>query len=234
MDKFHRSNWANYVEYVSKVLDPIDLNDKVLLEIAPGECSYVHMFADRGLAKYIGVEPNKHWLLTAKKRLEYVNVATEYEFVNSTYEDYKQTCPVDIIYSSGLIYHLASPLHYLEYIANYNAEYIVIEHTGNIADDSPHVFDEAGNLNEGHIGGVCGESVNNPGMRLSEALDDPQPDRPITASKKTIPLNMFISCYMIVWCMEFMGYRLEAYNNLQTGERSKSDNCVMRFRLENI
>jgi len=234
MDKIHSDNWANYVKFVSKLVDPIDMNGKVLLEIAPGECSYFRLFADSGLAKYIGVEPNNSWLLTAKKRLEYVNAATEYEFVNSTYEDYKQTCPVDIIYSSGLIYHLASPLHYLEYIANCNAEYIVIEHTGNIEEDYPHVFDEAGNFNNGHIGTVVGERVNNPGMRLSEALDDPNPDNTAIASKKAIPLNMHISCHMIVWCMGKLGYRLEAYSNIETGERSKSENCAMRFKLENI
>jgi hypothetical protein len=230
MSNYESAGWNEYIKQIQNVLSSLDLQDKVLLEIAPGECNYAKIYGDAGLRKYIGVEPNKSWLDSAKKKLEYYNAAEEYEFVYSTYEDYQLTCQIDVLYSSGLLYHLASPIHYLETIANYNPEYIIIEHPGEYDNDIPFITDESVSIR--HAGGLTLEKVNKPGMRMSEVFEDPPHDIEIYSDKKTVPLNMFLSCRGVAWCLEKMGYSLEEYIQIGTTEKSKQENCVMRFKRE--
>lgn len=231
MDKETAQHWDTYVQEVKPILDGANLQGKVLLDIAPGECCYYKLFSGAGLDKYIAVDPNHQWLDTAKLRLEYVNAAKEYNFFYNTYEDYKCSDHVDVVYSCGLLYHLSNPFHFLEYVANQNAEYVILEHTGHLFDPTlGPIWTTDEMMSIRHYGGVTNEPTNMPGMRLTNAFKHMEPDRENRTDRKFIPLNVFISCDLVVWCMDKMGYELEDYSNLATGERSKDQNCAMRFK----
>jgi len=236
MDNAELQHWNTYVEGLQKCFDGMDLRDKVLLEIAPGTCNYAKIYSDAGLSKYIAVEPNEQWLGTAKNKLEFVNAAKEYEYINKPYEDYKCDEKVDVIFSAGLIYHLVSPFHFLEYVANHNAEYIILEHTGKMLEPTyGPVWSSDGFVNRMHYGGLTTERTNEPGMRLTDSFENIDVGSKGATDKKFIPLNVFASCDLIVWCMGEMGYVIDEYNNITTGTKSKNQNCVMRFkRAEDI
>ena len=230
MDHTERQHWNTYANELRVVFDSIELQGKTMLEIAPGECNYAEVYTNAGLGKYICVEPNKQWLRNTQRKIEFLNVAEQYEFVNSTFEEYQCTEPVDIVFSAGLLYHLVSPFHFLEILANYNAEHVVIEHTGTMY--SPHngPLWKNGVISNSHAGGLVPEPTNYPGMRLTDSFETVEHDRENYTNKRFIPLNMFVSCDLIQWCMEKMGYNLEEYNNIETGTMSKHENCVMRFK----
>lgn len=230
MDAIERQHWDTYANNVKMILDDIDLQDKTLLEIAPGECNYANIYSNAGLDKYIGVEPNNQWLKNAQAKIEFVNAAKQYEFVNKTFEEYHCSEQIDIVFCAGLMYHLASPFQLLETLANYNAEYIILEHTGALYDPhtGPLFIDEI--ISNKHGGGLTHEHTNFPGMRLTNHYDIVEHDTQNHTDKKFIPLNMFVSCDLASWCMEQMGYPLAGYNNIETGTQSKHQNCVMVFK----
>jgi hypothetical protein len=216
-------------EYTFQLLPLVEgkFQNNVVLEIAPGECAYSNIYKNAGMKKYIAVEPNAEWLRVTQRKMEELNSAESFEFVHSTYEDYQLNQRVDTVYCSGLLYHLASPIHCLEKIVNMNPDNIILETTGHAFDASTGPVMKNGMITTEHAGGFSLENINSHGMRFTDPLEK---NELIGITKKAVGLNMYMSCDFIIWCLDHMGYRMDDYVNFNISDAgSKTHSSAMSF-----
>jgi hypothetical protein len=180
----------------------------VVLDIATGfEVRYASKLND--VKKFISLEPFVPWhtqLVEAAPALP-----CQSEFLNCTYEEYIPEDKIDVVVSAGLIYHLASPMHFLETVVNvYAPRVFYLETTGIYAND--HTDEET----EAHF---VKESINTAGMRQG---------------KRVIPWRLNINNNsFIVTAMRSVGYSLETFADLSTEMVSKTKVTFFKFsRIE--
>ena len=221
-------DWDDYVSQFGSLFNTEDFKDKTLLEIASGTCDYYKLYLDKGIKKYISVEPNHSWQRIAKNKLIYNEIAKEYKFITSTYEKFERTEKIDIIICAGLLYHLISPFHFLEKLYELDADTVGLETTNHLVDDTLEtIWDDADEFAQSisfrHQGRLVAEPLNDDGMRRTE-------QRPGGTFKKGIPLNMSLSPELTVWCMKQLSYELSGYTNVSYKNSSKDASCMMVFR----
>ena len=118
---------AEYIEDIKPMYDV--LKDKKVLEIAVGNnARMTSIYNHYGIKSLFGIEPYKRWFNQSKEILEMM-AEFDWELECLSYEDYKPG-EFDVVVCNGLAYHLHSPYHLFEYLANINAEYIIMETTG--------------------------------------------------------------------------------------------------------
>lgn len=197
-------------EYLEQINDFIHLDEgSTVLEIAGGVGPLVDIINKSRIKKYIFVEPNETWLTNCRNERHY-NCETEWHC--KVYEDYEPTEKIDTLICCGLVYHLLSPCHFFEKVANvYKPETFYLEMSGHWTKDYPDVY------NPESIPTVfMPEKINVGGMRYS-------------SDKRVIPYHILLNKDFVVHAMDTIGYKLEKFNNIVSDHRSKDRVVIFKF-----
>lgn len=173
-------DFDNYQKYlINDIMHVCD--GKKVIEFGP-----LHGYITKTIIKnnprhLICVEPDEYaiWVLKSNHlKIDEIYNLTANEF-------YTQHRPANVVVACGLLYHLHSPLHFLELIVNFsNPEWIIL--------DSYDDYDNITKSNEL----LSSEQLN----RGGEAF---------TGKFKTIPLSLNIEGHYITSALESLGYSLE-------------------------
>jgi len=200
--------WARYRQEIGESISlPAD---STVAEIAVGNFggAFYNKISNSKIKKYIAIEPNTDWYLSTKS-CNYNNIQTE--FINSTYENYIPNEPVDIVICAGLAYHLHSPVHLIEYVANhFDPAVIYFETTGHINPSDP-------DFSWDHV------------LFKTEIIDIPGNAFKGNYEKK-VSLSAVLQPMFIAKCFETIGYTLEKYYNFQSDTHSSKD-CVCMMKI---
>ena len=198
-----REGWKDYLDIVE---DFVKLpSNSTVLEIAPGNGAYQWLINNSDIKKYIGVEPFTPWYEHLKIDIAWT---PEAEFHNCTYEDFTLNEDVDVVITAGLFYHLASPIHFIETIANeYKPTLLYVETIGHV---------DIGNMHAtGKDSSYAPEKLNVAGSRY--------------AGRRAVPYNSVTDISTLAHFIECVGYKLMDFENIDTQNSSKVDNCIMEF-----
>jgi len=194
------SQWLDYYEK-SMQFEP----NSTVLEIAPGTGHFTEIYNRSNLKKYIAVEPSQLWFEILSS--QHYNCKTE--FHKCGYENYTPIDKIDYVVCTGLLYHLSSPVHFIETIANkYNPNIIYLETTGHMNSDL--------NNRDNFLGKFYKEEVDKLGNRHTDDI-----------TKKIVPYNLTITLPTIVKFFEHVGYSLESYSDMSIANTSKHAVCSM-------
>jgi hypothetical protein len=170
----------NYQKYLTKDIMHV-CNNKTVIEFGPLHGYVTKTIIENNPKKLICVEPDDYsiWVLESSKlKIDEIYNLTANEF-------YAQYRPANVVVACGLLYHLHSPLHFLELIVNFsNPEWIILDSLLDY-DILPTSF----NI-------LSKEELN----RGGEAF---------TGKYKTIPLSLNIPGNYITKSLELLGYSLE-------------------------
>ena len=161
--------------------------------------------------------------------------------VHSRYEDYVVTEVPDVVVCCGLLYHLSSPFHLLEWLANTNAEYIILESTGtteytsgkgttqNTMERINAEISEAGGLKEYIEQRSSGGEWHN--LKLMYEETD-IPGNTVHNAYRSVPwCTQGVENDLIVLAFSVMGYDLEAsHERYDSLEFSKANTTTYRFK----
>jgi hypothetical protein len=115
-----------YLEHIAPLYSVT--RGKSVLEIAVGDrFKLIDIYNSNHISSYVGIEPFEEWCSNSRRVLD-KSAQFPYEMHNCGYESYTAQTP-DVVVCNGLAYHLHSPFHLFEYLANTNAEYIILETT---------------------------------------------------------------------------------------------------------
>ena len=222
-------------EYIADIRPMYDVvKDKKVLEIAVGSnARLTSIYNHYGIKSLFGIEPYKRWFNQSKEILE-ILAEFDWELECLSYEDYKPG-EFDVVVCNGLAYHLHSPYHLFEYLANINAEYIIMETTGvpnngNTDDTLERIHSTMLNNKESFEDYLMGKS-----KTISRFEEQNIPGNSISSGKRKIPwshtgMNPDIRV-LAFWCM---GYDLDASNERIGGmDRSKVGTTTYRFKRSN-
>ena len=214
------------------------IRDKTVLEIAVGHhCRLIHMYNSNHIRSYVGIEPFEPWYDSSGQVLESF-AQFPYQIHNCDYESYTAQTP-DVVVCNGLAYHLHSPFHLFEYLANTNAEYIILETTQTPGDNPTwsgantthntmsRIKEEMESSNQSFDDYIMKKSrnsilshehINKPGNSISTQRAIPW---------RVVGMNPDIKV-LAFWCM---GYDLDAsLERVNGGYSNKSSVTVYRFK----
>lgn len=229
----------NNLDYINDVKHMYDIvKDKSVLEIACGNVRFVEgIYNAYGIKSYTGVEPFEQWCNGGKIQLEY-HANFKFDMIHSRYEDYEVTEVPDVVVCCGLLYHLSSPFHLLEWLANTNAEYIILETTGTVEHTTGKgttqntmervnaQISEAGGLKE-HINHYLNTQF--PSRLNYEETDTP--GNTVHNTYRSVPWRINVWPDIIVLAFSEMGYDLEAsHERYDSLEYSKCNTTTYRFK----
>tara|TARA_R110001592_G_scaffold19847_7_gene80981 strand:- start:443 stop:1366 length:924 start_codon:yes stop_codon:yes gene_type:complete len=141
-ERIHPEEFENIIDldYCAEIRDIYSVvKDGVILEIAAARVRFVeYIYNYYGIARYTGVEPKDEWFMEGNRSLK-AKADFKWNMVNSDYQSYSVKGTPDVVVCCGLSYHLHSPFHLWEWLANTNAEYIILETTG-----VPEDWDQSG------------------------------------------------------------------------------------------
>jgi len=202
----NQQGWNNYLNIIRNFVDfP---SDSTLLEIAPGSNAWVDIIDDSNIKKYIAVEPHTEWFLNIKEH----NSKIEREVYNLTYEQYTPKENIDVLITAGLFYHLASPVHYIETIANvYKPKIVYVETVGGF---NPTDIIALAKKKDNTI--FDNEKINTPGNR-------------ITGNERSVPYSLKLPPALISYFFETVGYELLALQQIRTTAQSKRQCTIFKF-----
>ena len=228
-------------EYISDIQHMFDVvKDRSVFEIAVGNCARLTpIYNHYGVKSLFGIEPFDRWYNQSKEILE-IYAEFDWKILCSRYEDCKPP-EVDVVVCCGLAYHLHSPYHLFEYLANINAEYIIMETTGVSAQsDNPDWSGEIGvDSAMERIKGIMQEhqqSFNDYIMIKSQMFSTYEeqniPGNSINNNRRSIPWNNSgLNPDVIVLAFWCMGYDLDkSHERIGGGDKSKACNTVYRFK----
>lgn len=191
-------------EYLSKYISSLSFKpNDVVLDIATGR-KLLYKYKLDNVKKLIAVEPDAEWCSELIDDISDIPCATEIN--NCAYEDYTPIENIDVVVCAGLLYHLSSPIHFLQTVANvYQPKVFYLETTG--------VYDPDKELEQGCFWAQFNEEpVNKKGM--SQGLN-------IAPYKLTMHLSF------VVHIMETIGYKLENHTNLSTESQLSKESVTM-------
>lgn len=203
------TNQQGWQDYLNIIQDFVNFpSDSVLLEIAPGDNAWVDIIDKSNIKKYIAVEPNNLWFEKIKEH----NSNIERELHNLTYEQYVPKEKIDVLVTAGLFYHLASPVHYIETIANvYKPKIVYVETVGEFdpediialaEKEDRTIFDK--------------ENINTEGNR-------------ITVGERAVPYSLKLPPAVISYFFKTVGYDLLALQQIRTTALSKQQCTILKF-----
>lgn len=203
------TNQQGWQDYLNIIQDFVNFpSDSVLLEIAPGDNAWVNIIDKSNIKKYIAVEPNSIWFEKIKEH----NSNIERELHNLTYEQYVPNEKIDVLVTAGLFYHLASPVHYIETIANvYKPKIVYVETVGEFdpediialaEKEDRTIFDK--------------EKINTEGNR-------------ITVGERAVPYSLKLPPAVISYFFKTVGYDLLALQQIRTTALSKKQCTILKF-----
>jgi len=230
----------NNIDYINDVKHIYDVvKDKSVLEIACGIPRFIKkIYNAYGIKSYTGVEPFEQWQGIATELLtESANF--KWDMVHSRYEDYVVTEVPDVVVCCGLLYHLSSPFHLLEWLANTNAEYIILESMGtteyttgkgttqNTMERINAQISEEGGLKE-YIDNYLNHTFD---LRIRYEETD-IPGNTVHNAYRSVPWQIQgVENDLRVLAFSEMGYDLEAsHERYDSIERSKSNTTTYRFK----
>ena len=176
--------------------------------------------------------------------LQILEIYAEFDWriLCSRYEDYTpKGAYFDVTICNGLAYHLHSPYHLFEYLANLGSEYIIMETTGvSTRSDNPDWSGEIGvDSAMERIKGIMQEhqqSFNDYIMIKSQMFSTYEeqniPGNIINNNRRSIPWNNSgLNPDVIVLAFWCMGYDLDkSHERIGGGDKSKECNTVYRFK----
>tara|TARA_Y100000389_G_scaffold191678_1_gene218228 strand:+ start:397 stop:1149 length:753 start_codon:yes stop_codon:yes gene_type:complete len=199
-----QEGWQDYLDIIENFIT-LPINSTVL-EIAPGNGAYQRLINNSDIKKYIGVEPFTTWYESLKDGTTW---NPEVEFHNCTYEKFILDEPVDVVITAGLFYHLASPIHFIETIANdYKPDLLYVESIGHLDINYMHAT--------GKELSYAPEVINKAGNRQQ-------------SHGRAVPYNATIDTPTIAHFLECVGYKLIDFDDIETRNSSKVDSCIMKF-----
>lgn len=120
----NENDWDTYREIIAKEFFKV-CDNKNVLEIAPFNGHQTQAITTYNLNSLTLVEPNSEVENVLIKKFPTATV-----IVDDIFNFYQNKFPVDIVVACGLLYHLHSPLHLLELIANQSdPDYIILDCT---------------------------------------------------------------------------------------------------------
>lgn len=202
-----------YTNELSKILE-FD-KDSVVLEIASGEGQFSSIYKSSNLKKYICVEPDKEWIDMASQH----NYGCDTEFVNTTYEHFQTEENIDYVVCAGLMYHLASPIHFLETVVNkFKPKILYLESLGEYNQEEL-IFDNENNS----IQFTCQfryEEINRTGNRFK--IQD----------ENLVPASLSIPTEAIIYFFKTVGYSVSDHKTVEISATEQSKHCVTMYKLE--
>jgi len=206
--------------YTREISDILEFDkDSIVLEIASGEGHFSSIYKSSNLKKYICVEPDKEWIEMASQH----DYGCDTEFVNTTYENFQPKEDVDYVVCAGLIYHLASPIHFIETVANkFNPKVLYLESLGEYNQEEL-IFDNENNSVQFN----ClfrYEEINRTGNRFK------------LQGEKLVPASLSISTDAIIYFFKTVGYNVIGYKtiNISASEQSKESVTMYKLERENV
>ena len=139
LDPIHHvlENVGDYLQDVHDVYTCIEGKD--VLEIAAQTGTLLPLFLKFIPKSYIGIEPDAGSYHILNLRLNKVKTFPA-EALNLQYENFTTRKNIDVVICNGLLYHLHSPFHLIEYLGNLGADTIILETTGTENDLSNKMF----------------------------------------------------------------------------------------------
>ena len=202
-----------YTKEISEILE-FD-KDSIVLEIASGEGHFSSIYKSSKLKKYICVEPDKEWIEMASQH----DYDCDTEFVNTTYENFQTKEDIDYVVCAGLIYHLASPIHFIETVANkFKPKVLYLESFGEYNQEEL-IFDNKNNS----IQFNClfrYEEINRTGNRFK------------TEGENLVPASLSISTDAIIYFFKTVGYSVSDHKTVEISATEQSKHCVTMYKLE--
>jgi len=230
----------NNIDYIQDIKHMYDVvKDKSVLEIACGNVRFIKgIYNAYGIKSFTGVEPYEQWCNGGSVQLT-KSANFKWDMVHSRYEDYVVTEVPDVVVCCGLLYHLSSPFHLLEWLANTNAEYIILETTGTVEHTSGKgttqntmervnaQISEAGGLKEW----IQGTDFRNTIYRLGYEKTD-APGNSFHNTLRSVPFMLHgVGNDVIVLSFSEMGYDLDAsHERYDSLEFSKMTTTTYRFK----
>jgi len=206
--------------YTREISDILEFDkDSIVLEIASGEGHFSSIYKSSNLKKYICVEPDKEWIEMASQH----DYGCDTEFVNTTYENFQPKEDVDYVVCAGLIYHLASPIHFIETVANkFKPKVLYLESLGEYNQEEL-IFDNENNSVQFN----ClfrYEEINRTGNRFK------------LQGEKLVPASLSISTDAIIYFFKTVGYNVIGYKtiNISASEQSKESVTMYKLERENV
>jgi len=229
----------DYIEDIKWIYDVVA--DKTVFEIAMGNSARLTpIYNEYGIKRLFGIEPYDKWYNQSKEILE-IYAEFDWRILCSRYEDYTpRGAYFDVTICNGLAYHLHSPYHLFEYLANLGSEYIIMETTGVPHNDNP---DWSGSkTTEGTMERIKGtiqqqktsfeEYLQGKSTTCSTFEEQNIPGNSSNNNRRSIPwshagMNPDIRV-LAFWCM---GYDLDASHERLGGlEHSKTCTTTYRFK----
>ena len=220
--------------------------NKSVLEIAVGNhVRLIPIYNDYNISNYVGIEPHTPWCEGSTQTLE-DTALFPFKMHNCEYQQYQLTSTdvvPDVVVCNGLAYHLHSPYHLYEYLANINAEYIILETTGvpshikqtdwtgsNTTDDTMDRIKGTMQQNEESLN----DYLKRKGTAFSIFEQQNTPGNSNTINRRAIPWSTQLMNpdmrVLAFWCM---GYDLDdslERNGQDQEDRSKDCITVYRFK----
>jgi len=231
----------NNIDYIKDIKHIYDIvKDKSVLEIACGNVRFIEgIYNAYGIKSFTGVEPFEQWCTGGKKQLEY-HANFKWDMVHSRYEDYVVTEVPDVVVCCGLLYHLSSPFHLLEWLANTNAEYIILESTGTTeyttGKNTTHNTMERINAQISEAGGLkeyIEEFKYNGRNKYTLKYEETDiPGNTIHNTYRSVPWKIFgVENDIRVLAFSEMGYDLDAsHERYDSLDKSKANSTTYRFK----
>ena len=230
-------------EYIADIQPMFDVvKDKTVYEIAVGNCARLTpIYNHYGIKSLFGIEPFEKWYNQSKEILE-IYAEFDWRILCSRYEDYNpRGAYFDVTVCNGLAYHLHSPYHLFEYLANLGSEYIIMETTGVPSrSTNPDWSGEIGvEYAMERIKGTMeqyNQSFEDYIMIKSQMFSTYEeqniPGNSINNNRRSIPWNNSgINPDVIVLAFWCMGYDLDkSHERVGGGDKSKECNTVFRFK----
>lgn len=206
--------------YAKEMSDLLEFDkDSIVLEIASGEGHFSSIYKSSKLKKYICVEPDKEWIEMASQH----DYGCDTEFANTTYENFQTKENIDYVVCAGLIYHLASPVHFIETVVNkFKPKVLYFESLGE-HNQEELIFD----YENKSVQFNCQfryEEINRTGNRFK------------TAGENLVPASLSISTDAIIYFFKTVGYNVSKYKTVRISASEQSKECVTMYKLvrENV
>lgn len=198
-------------EYFHILKDFISIPDNsTVVEIAPGTgLLFKYVISEFNYSKYIGIEPDIIWVNKFQENLLNTSKVT---LINDIYENVDlSNKDIDIVISAGLLYHLASPAHYIEYLCNIGADVIYLESYGHLEEDVlSYDYKKWSKVR------FVDEQLNISGNRQVKG-------------KKALPVSVALDINICPHLFKMLGYKMEYYKNIDATQRGKQQVCIMKF-----
>ena len=202
-----------YTSELSKILE-FD-RDSVVLEIASGEGHFSSIYKSSNLKKYICVEPDKEWIDMASQH----DYGCDTEFVNTTYEHFQTEEIIDYVVCAGLIYHLASPVHFIETVVNKFKPKVLYLESLDEYNQEELIFDNVDNSIQ-FTNQFRYEEINRTGNRFK------------IQGENLVPASLSISADAIIYFFKTVGYNVSDYKTIEISATEQSKSCVTMYKLE--